>query len=286
MAAASISSLGQAENKTLACKPRALAALKPLPVLKYRCRPDEANDYDEKILSRPERIRALNDFMRQLALLDGKDWWETATDELNVCDFLGKPGTLNEEEKRKFEDGDYFIRLMGNDRLRLVLASDPCFQTGYNGSNAFLLYRNAGRVTVSQVLDGYFSRADNSVGIDWAVSNAEQIVEIYTSSGGLNPYITNYYFVIDPRSGKALPKNLFKEGRRLTNKITSAMLLSDPVDSGSPTDSAALAIVRGNRLARTFNIYEDDAEGKIDDNGRTLRKIVYRWNGRFFARAK
>jgi hypothetical protein len=287
LVSASISSFGQAEqNKTLVCSARAWAALKTLPVLKYPCRAEEANDYDEKILSRPERVRAIKDFMKALELFNRQDWWETATSELNVCDFAGKPGLLGEEEKRQFEGGEYFIRLMGDDRIRLVLASDHCYQTGFNGSNAFLLYRHMGRVSVSQVLDGYFSRADNSVWIGSARLNAEQLVEIETSTGGLNPYVTNYYFVIDRRSGKALPKNLFKDGRKLTNKITSAMILSDPDELGLPAGSAVLKIIKGNKLARTFNIYEDDAEGTINDQGRALKKIVYRWNGRFYVRAR
>lgn len=285
---ASISSFGQAQqqNNTLVCSARAWAALKPLPVLKYQCRAGEANDYDEKILRRPERIRAIKDFMRELESFNGREWWETATLDLNVCDFFGKTGRLGEEDKQKFEGGDYFLRLMGNDRIRLLLASDPCYQTGFNGSNAFLLYRNGGRVSVSQVLDGYFSRADNSVWIDSARLSEEQLVEIQTSTGGLNPYLTNYYFVIDRRSWKALPKNLFKDGRKLTNKLTSAMILSDPAELGLPQGSAALKIINGDKLARTFNIYEEDAQGAIDDQGRTLRKIVYRWNGRFYVRAR
>lgn len=224
--------------------------------------------------------------MRGLESFNSKEWWETATGELNVCDFFGKPGDLGQEEKQKFEGGEYFIRLMGDDRIRLVLASDPCYQTGFNGLNAFLLYRQAGRVSVSQVLDGYFSRADNSVDIDWARLNGEQLVEIQTSTGGLNPYITNYYFVIDRRSGKASPKNLFKEGRKLTNQITSAMILSDPMDLGVNAGFAQLKIINGNKLAGAFTIYQDDAEGAIDDQGRRLRRIVYRWNGRFYLRAR
>src|SRR4051794_39258421 len=84
LVSASISSFGQAENKTLRCGARAFAALKPLPVLKYQCRPDGPNDYDEKILSWPERRRAISDLMTSLALLNGKDWWEAASLELNV----------------------------------------------------------------------------------------------------------------------------------------------------------------------------------------------------------
>lgn len=281
-----INSAGQEENKTLVCRNEAFAALKPLPQLKYQCRPDAPNDYDEEILRRPERLRAINDYMRRLALFNGRDWWEAATVDLNICDFRGKPGNLSDEEKSKFEGGEYFISLMGNDRIRLILVSDPCFQTGYNGSNAFLLYRNAAKVSVSQVLDGYFSRAENSVGIDFAISNSEQIIEVSTSTGGLNPYITNYYFVIDKRSGKAVPKNLFREGRRLTNKITSALIMSDIGDSSSSHSNAEMKIVSGNRLAKTFNIYRDDLNGAIDDNGRTLGRVVYRWNGQFYLKVR
>jgi hypothetical protein len=283
---AAINSAGQEENRILVCKNEAFAARKSLPKLRYQCRPDAPNDYDEVILRRPERIRAINDYMRRLALFNSKDWWEVATADLNICDFRGKPGNLSDEETRKFEDGEYLISLMGNDRIRLVLASDPCFQTGYNGSNAFLLYRNAGKVIVSQVLDGYFSRADNSVGIDFAVSNSEQIIEISTSTGGLGPYITNYYFVIDKVSRKAVPKNLFREGRRLTNKITSALIMSDLGDSSSSQSNGEMKIVGGNRLAKTFNIYRDDPKGEIDDGGRTLRRVAYRWNGQFYLKVR
>lgn len=64
------------------------------------------------------------------------------------------------------------------------------------------------------------------------------------------------------------------------------MILSDPEESGLDAGSNALEILNENKLAGTFNIYEDDAEGRIDDGGRTLRKIVYRWNGRFYVRAR
>ncbi len=283
---AAINSVGQEENKILVCKNGAFAALKPLPKLKYQCRPSEMNDYDEEILKGPERIRAIKDFMGRLASFTDDDWWESGADELNVCAFHGKPGVLDAEEKQRFEGGEYPIQLLGNNRIRLVLAPDPCYQTNYNGSNAFLLYRTAGGVKVTEALDGYFSRADNSVGIDFAISYSEQIIEISTSTGGLSPSVTNYYFVIDKRSRKAVPKNLFREGRRLTNKITSAMVMSDLGDSSSPHNNAEMEIVRENRLAKTFNIYQDDPDGKIDDNGRTLRRVAYRWDGQFYLKVR
>src|SRR5688572_18377987 len=102
--------------------------------------------------------------MPQLAALTNAAWWTTNVVDLNVCDFKHESGPLTEEQRRGFADGEYAFWLFGNDRIRLVLIPDPCYQTQYGGSNAFLLYRNAGKVFATQVLDGYFSRADNSVG--------------------------------------------------------------------------------------------------------------------------
>jgi hypothetical protein len=35
-------------------------------------------------------------------------------------------------------------------------------------------------------------------------------------------------------------------------------------------------------LAPSFSIYIDDANGKIDDNGRTLSRKILRWNGKMY----
>jgi len=52
------------------------------------------------------------------------------------------------------------------------------------------------------------------------------------------------------------------------------MLLSDSRPASEP-----LKLIQGQTLARSFIIYVDDANGKIDDNGRTLSRKVLRWNG-------
>ncbi len=62
LSAATIS-FAQEENKILVCKNEAFAALKPLPKLKYQCKPGEMNDYDEEILKGPERIMAIKEYM-------------------------------------------------------------------------------------------------------------------------------------------------------------------------------------------------------------------------------
>ena len=264
----------QRRQSALVCKQPVLAALKPIPELKYAC-DEQANDYDEKILKLPARVEAIKSLMSELSSFSDAAWWTADTVDLSVCDFTKKPGTLAAAQRRAFTGGEYLFWLFGNDRMRLMLIPDPCYQTEYGGSNAFLLYRNGGRVFVTEVLDGYFSRADNSIGVAFAKLNGEEIIEVSTGSGGLNPSLTNYYFTIDPRTNQAVPKKLFKGDPGATNEISSAMLLS--ADGAEP-----LKVVRGSALALTFVIYLDDERGKIDDNGRTLSRKLMRWNGKLY----
>ena len=256
-------SFGQ-RRSPFVCKQTAHNAVKPPPELIYQCG-DLPNDWDEKILELPARREAIKKLMPQLAALTDAAWWTTNVVDLNVCDFKQEPGSLTAEQRSGFADGEYAFWLFGNDRIRLVLIPDPCYQTQYGGSNAFLLYRNGGKVFVTQVLDGYFSRADNSVGLAFAKLKSEDIIEISTGTGGLNPSLTNYYFTIDPQTNQAVPKKLFHETGESTNKISSALSLS----AAEP-----LKIVRGNTLAANFFIYRD--------NGSKLSRQVLRWNGNVY----
>jgi hypothetical protein len=258
----------------LACKRPALAALKPMPELSYPC-DEQLNDYDEKTLKLPARLAAIKTLISQLSAYSDSAWWTTDIVDLSVCDYTEKPGLLTPDQRQSFLDGEYVFWLFGNDHIRLALIPDPCYQTEYGGSSAFVLYRNARRVVVTQVLDGYFSRADNSVSIAFAKLNAQEIVEISTGTGGLTPSLTNYYFVIDPETNQAVPKNLFKGDRGPTNQISSAMLLSE-------MRATPLKVIQGQSLATSFFIYADDANGKIDDNGRTLSRKILRWNGKVY----
>lgn len=270
-------SFAQRRSKpALVCKRPVLAALKPMPELSYPC-DDQLNDYDEKILKLPARLTAIKTLMSELSSFSDPTWWSTDIVDLGVCDYTKQPGPLTPDQRHSFLDGDYLFWLFGNDQIRVVLIPDPCYQTEYGGSNAFLLYRDASGVTVSQVLDGYFSRADNSVNVRLAKLNNQQIVEVSTGSGGLTPSLTNYYFVIDPNTRQAVPKKLFNVDHGYTNEISSAMLLSDSRPSSEP-----LKIIQGQTFARSFTIYIDDANGKIDDNGRTLSRKVIRWNGKAY----
>lgn len=271
---ASTHAFAQRRKPTLVCKQAALAALRPIPELSYPC-DGQPNDWDEKILKLPARVAAIETLSSELSSFSDAAWWATNTDDLSICDFTQEPGPLTAEQRQSFVHGEYAFWLFGNDRIRLVLIPDPCYQTEYGGSNAFLLYRNGSHVSVTQVLDGYFSRADNSVNIAFAKLNAEEIIEVSTGTGGLVPSLTNYYFAIDPRTHKAVPKNLFKGDRGATNTISSALLLS--ANSVTP-----LNIIRARSLAPSFTIYIDDPKGKLDDNSRTLSRKILRWNGKLY----
>jgi hypothetical protein len=144
-----------------------------------------------------------------------------------------------------------------------------------------VLYRAGGKVFVSQVLDGYASRVANSVGIDFATANGQQLIEIQTANS-FPPALVSYYFAIDPRTNHAVPKKIFKEDNKLTNEIYSDMLMGDPKDFGLPKDATELNIIRNGRLAPSFSAYEQDEHGKIDDR---LTRVIYRWNGKFYARS-
>jgi len=257
------------------CKKATLAAVKPMPKLVYEC-DAQLNGWDEKILKLPERVSAIKTLESQLSSFTDPAWWTTDVVDLAACDFTGKVGTLTRDQSRSFVQGEYVFWLFGNDRIRLLLIPDPCYQTEYGGANAFLLYRNGGRVSVAQVLDGFFSRADNPLTLAFAKLNGEEIVEVATWSGGLNPTLTNYYFAIDPKTSHAIPKNLFKGDHGPTNEISSALLFN-----ASPA-SEPLKIVRGQTLAHSFIVYDDAENGKIDDNGRTLTRKILRWNGKIY----
>ena len=266
-------SVSGAQAQRLMCKSATLAALKPKPELTYEC-DAKLNDWDEKILNLPARVAAIKTLVSELSSFTDARWWAADVVDLGVCDFTGKAGTLTRDQRHDFLNGEYPFWLFGNDRIRVMLIPDPCYQTQYGGSNAFLLYRSGGRVTVTQVLDGFFSRADNPLTVAFAKLNGEEVVELATWSGGLNPTLTNYYFAVDPKTGHAAPKNLFRGDHGPTNEISSALLFNSA--------STPLTIVRGQTLSRSFTVYLDDANGKIDDNGRTLSRKILRWNGKLY----
>jgi hypothetical protein len=216
---APVNSFGQRRKRVLICKNRAFARLRPLPELSYQCPANVASESDDRILKSPERIEARTGLIRELSSLTDPGWWEALVEDLNLCDVRGKPGQLNAEEKEKYTDPERQPRLLGNNRIRLVVAPDPCYQTYYNGANLFLLYRNGGKVYVTEVLDGYYSRLANSISMRFLRLGGEQVIEISTVNlSGMRPDTSRYYFVIDRATKKAKVKKLSSRGWRGRSK--------------------------------------------------------------------
>ena len=273
-----------AQNKAVpVCSERAFAAMRPLPKLAYKCS-ETLIESDSRILRLPRRLAALARVVQTLRSFTIPSWWEASTHDLQACELHGSAGELSEEEKARWQSSDLVVALFGDEQTRLALISDPCYQSGFNGANAFVLHRKDGRVFVTQVLDGYYSRADNSVGINFAKLNGQRIIEV-TTGNSLPPSLVSYFFALD-RDGRATPKRIFRAGGRPTNEIYSAMLLAEPQELSLPADASELNIIRNGKLARRFSAYEEHERGAIEANGRKFRRLVYRWNGRFYSRTK
>lgn len=268
-----------AASQTPVCRPAALKAVRPIPQLHYDCRED-LTDSDDAVLVQPNRREALDHYAQALEKLTFSDWWQFSVEDLNVCDYRKKPGALTKEEKLGYVGGEYFFSLRGNDRYRVVVARDPCYQVGFGGANVFLLNRAGAKVYASQIIDGFYTRAEAPLGFDFAAHGTETVIEIATSSGGLSPSETFYYFTIDPKTNRAVPKNLFRTGGRMTNQIHSQMILGEPAEYGLPRRAQALQIIKNHRLARYFYIFEDTGE-RFGDNPK-FRRILLRWNGKFY----
>lgn len=271
----------QKEKPVPACSQTTFNAFKALPKLEYEC-PEELTESDDKILKLPQRQTAIAGLVKELNQFSNAGWWQASVDELNACGIHGSAGELTDDEKQRWKDGDFSFNLFGNHEVRLTLLDDPCYQTGFAGSNAFLLYRKDGKVFVSQVLNGYYSRVDNSVGIDFAKLDGQQVIEVSTGNS-MPPSMVYYYFTIDPVSNKAIPKKIFKEGNKFTNQVYSDMLLADPQEAGLPANASELNVIVNGRLAPSFSAYDEDEHGRIKASGRKFHRIIYRWNGRFYS---
>ena len=271
--------MAQKRQRVPVCSQTTFAAFRRLPKLSYQC-PQRFDESDEEILKVPERIAALNRLAQELESFTDAAWWQARVEDLNACEMHGEAGDLDAEEKASLTRGDYPISLFGNQSLRLILVTDPCYQTGYNGSVAFLLYREGGRVFVTRILDGNYSRVDNSVGFDFANFNGQKIIEVSTGNS-MPPSVTDRYFVIDAQTHRAVPRKMFKVGRTLTNQISSALIVGEPSELGLPRNAQDMQLIRRNRLLPSFSTYAEVFAG----DGRRLKRTVYRWNGRFYSRA-
>src|SRR5215212_4546478 len=112
----------------LVCTQSVFSILRPMPKLDYSCE-GLPNDWDERALKDPSRVAAIKSLMAKLSSFSHANWWQADTLDLNVCDFVRKPRTLTTAQRRDFLRGDYVFWLFGDERIRLVLIPDPCYQT-------------------------------------------------------------------------------------------------------------------------------------------------------------
>lgn len=281
LALANASGFAQTEKTGSVCPGTVFAARQQLPKLEYTCS-ETLTEWDDRILRLPRRRAALTRLITTLQSFTNPAWWEATVNELNACDLRGSPGELTEEDKDRLSN--YSLSLFGDRQTRLVLIADPCYQPGFNGSNAFLLHRKGGQVIVTQVLDGYYSRVDDSVGVKFATLHGQRVVEV-TTGNSMPPSLVSYFFVID-RTGRSIPKKIFNISGHLTNEISSAMLLSEPKELNLPASATELNIIRNGKLARSFSAYEASERGPIQANSGKVRRHIYRWNGRFYSPAR
>lgn len=202
-------------NKTVACKSQVFSVSKPLPKLEYQCPANATTDSDDLILKSPERCEAIKRVIDELESFTDLAWWNSSIADLNACYLHGSSGTLTTDEIEQFNGTEYQPGVLGDNHIRLVIVADPCYQTSYNGSNAFLLYRKAQRVFVTQVLDGYYSRLGKSVFLHALYTSVTPSIRIETANiSGMRPEYLDYYFVIDKATNKAVPRKPFKRYRK------------------------------------------------------------------------
>jgi hypothetical protein len=268
-------------SRQLVCRTKALAALKPFPKLKYKCR-EALDDYDERILKYPERRVAINRYVKMLENFTTADWWKADLEDLRLCDFRKKSGVFSEDETENYKQG-YFPDLMGSNQFRMISVADPCFQTNYNGANIFLLYRKNGKVFASEIFDGYFSRADYGPGTDVAMLNNEPIIEISMIGGGISPIEIYYYFTIDKKTSKAVPKNIFfDENHKPSNRIDSYMLMEDSENYGLPPNLEGPEIIKNGLLMKSVDIFKYAGETDGEEKHEKFERLTLRWNGKFY----
>lgn len=248
--------------------------MKPLPELSYPCDEEE----EEKQLKSPVRRQALRQHRRFLEQFTSAAWWNAPVEELNVCEAFKRPHVLTQKERHEYLDSNFLTHLGGDSQTRLVATSDPCVAPNYNGTDAFILQRTGNKVVATQILDGYYSRADNGVGLSIADTGAERLLEIYTSSGGLTPYTSIHLFAIDNATKRAVPKKIIKKGKSLTNEISGPCALeiwAGRFDSTLPKSWKETSIINNGKLANQFYLYEEELDNFYRD--------TYVWNGKYYA---
>jgi hypothetical protein len=252
---------------TLRCTRAALRAMRALPELNYPCADD-----DEVSLKSPARKRGLKKQVVQFEQFTSPAWWAADVEALNLCAVFKKPRAITRDE---FISRGYAIDIHGDAQTRLIVTTDPCVKYSYATLNVFVLQRAADKVVVTQILDGYFSRADNAVGMGIANLGSERILEIWADTGGLDPHSEAYLFTIHPQTHRPVPKRIIRDGNEFTHKMTSCVALeiwANKYEFDLPKDWQEMRLIQNAKLADKFYVYSE-GQDKLERN-------VFKWNGK------
>jgi hypothetical protein len=204
-------SYGQRKG-TVICSQTAFKALIDFPEFDYEQPDENLNEYDDRILNSSARRKARNELIKKLQNFSDPLWWTTSVSSLNPCYLRGQPGKLSDDEAEEYKSVEFQPSLFGDTNIRLVLIEDPHYQTNYNGLNGYLLVRKGQNIYVTEVLNGYYSRAANSVQLKTYRKNSQQFITIKTVNiSGMKPDYLDYDFVLDQKTNKAIPTKQTKK---------------------------------------------------------------------------
>ena len=262
------------KKRPLRCTSAALAALKPIPKLEYEC----IGNTDEDLKS-SERKAALRTFLKEIETVYADDaWWAMSVEDLKQCALTNEARELTEEEREQLQ---YKVDLFGDGSTRLLTVVDPCIWYSSNTLNSYILQRAGNRVYATQVLNAYYTRIDEAVAMEVAENNGERLIFVYTNtSDGMmppSPFTTCYVYTINPRTHRAVPKNIFFD-KRLTNRFRYDGYLFADEDEKLANRWHAPEFVHNGKLASHFYVYNLYKH--------RLSQETYVWNGRYFMRSR
>ena len=257
------------------CTDAASKAPKPIPEFNYEC--SEGSNEDN--LKTVERHDALKAYLKEIEkTFADPAWWATPVDDLNACSTIKEVRAMTDDERNGFLRGDNSIGIYGDQSTRLITVTDPCIKYSYITLNAYVLQHVGNRVYATQVLDAFFSRADNSVAMEMADNHGERLlfIESRTVDGMMPPmpYTTYSVFSIDPRTHRAVPKKIFKKGHKLINRFRVDDYMPEEEDVKPMRNYRSPEIIHNDKLSPRFYIY------KLGNHH--LYRSAYIWNGRYY----
>jgi hypothetical protein len=268
------------QKQPMRCTKEALAALKAIPNLRYRC----GEDPDEELEKSPRRRAALRAYSKKLELGATPNWWATSLDDLNACAISHEARALTDAEQRDPVADGAHDEIFGDGSTRLLVLPDPCIKYSAVTFNAFVLQRADGRVYATQVLDAFFTRLEPGVEMELARHNGETLVIVQTNSEPTPSALFSTFrtYAIDPQTHRAVPRKIFMDKGKLTNEFQFDEYLFGDQDAQKRWHAPEL--IHNGALSPRFYVYTliGSQDQVVEAEAKFSRK-AYVWNGRYYA---